>query len=75
MTYWHFITYNISGRIAWIAVFVFTGFYLGNLLFVKHHFALIIYLIIVIAILPGVIEFLRQHNRPDRTFGDTYRDR
>ena len=74
MTYRHFITYNISGGIAWIAAFVFGGFYFGNLLFVKKHFTLIIYLIIVISILPGVIEFLRQRHRPDRTYADTYRD-
>lgn len=74
MTYRHFITYNISGGIAWIAAFVFGGFYFGNLLFVKKHFTLIIYLIIVISILPGVMEFLRQRHRPDRTFADTYRD-
>lgn len=75
MTYRHFITYNILGGIAWIAAFVFGGFYFGNLLFVKKHFTLIIYLIIVISILPGVIEFLRQRHRPDRTLADTYRDR
>jgi membrane-associated protein len=75
MTYRHFITYNISGGMAWIAAFVFGGFYFGNLLFVKKHFTLIIYLIIVISILPGVMEFLRQRHRPDRTFADTYRDR
>lgn len=75
MTYRHFITYNISGGIAWIAAFVFGGFYFGHLLFVKKHFTLIIYLIIVISILPGVMEFLRQRHRPDRTFADTYRDR
>jgi membrane-associated protein len=75
MTYRHFITYNISGGVAWIAAFVFGGFYFGNLLFVKKHFTLMIYLIIVISILPGVMEFLRQRHRPDRTFADTYRDR
>jgi membrane-associated protein len=75
MTYRHFITYNISGGMAWIAAFVFGGFYFGNLLFVKKHFTLIIYLIIVISILPGVMEFLRQRHRPDRTFADTYHDR
>lgn len=75
MTYGHFITYNISGGVAWIAVFVFAGFYFGNLPFVKDRFTLIIYLIIAISILPGVIEFLRQHHRPDRAFGDSYHHR
>jgi membrane-associated protein len=62
MTYRKFVTYNISGGIAWIAVFVFGGFYFGNLPFVRHHFTLIIYMIVAISILPGVIEFLRQRS-------------
>ena len=60
MTYWKFISYNVIGGIAWIAICVFAGFYFGNLPFVKSNFSLVILAIIVISILPGVIEFLRQ---------------
>ncbi len=74
MTYRKFFTYNISGGIAWVALFLFGGFYFGNLPFVKHRFTLIIYLIIAISILPAVIEFLRQRHRPGRTYVDIYRD-
>ncbi|MBI3326019.1 MAG: DedA family protein [Nitrospinae bacterium] len=63
MTYWRFASYNILGGIAWITVFVFGGYYFGNLPMVKHNFTLVIFAIIFISILPGVIEFLHQHYR------------
>jgi len=61
MTYWHFISYNVIGGIAWIAAFVFAGFYFGNITMVKNNFTIVIFAIIIISILPGVIEFIRQH--------------
>lgn len=60
MTYWRFASYNICGGLAWIAVFVFGGYYFGTLPMVKENFTLVISAIIVISILPGIIEFLRQ---------------
>jgi membrane-associated protein len=66
MTYSHFVTYNIVGGIAWVALFVFGDFYFGNLPFVKQRFTLILYLIVSISILPGVIEFLRQRHQLGR---------
>ena len=60
MAYWHFISYNVIGGIAWIAICVFAGFFFGNLPFVKENFSLVIFAIIFISILPGIIEFARQ---------------
>ncbi len=60
MTYWRFISYNIVGGVAWIAVCLFAGFFFGNLRVVKENFSLVIFAIIFISILPGIIEFLRQ---------------
>ncbi|MCX6582063.1 MAG: DedA family protein [Candidatus Aminicenantes bacterium] len=59
MTYWKFISYNIIGGIGWVAIFIFGGYFFGNIPFVKQHFTIIIAAIIIISILPGVIEFLR----------------
>lgn len=64
MTYWRFISYNVSGGVVWIAVCVFAGYYFSNLPIVKQNFSLVILAIILISILPAVIEFLRQHYRP-----------
>ena len=59
MTYFRFISYNVIGGIVWIALFVFGGYYFGNLPMVKKNFTLVILAIVFISILPGIIEFLR----------------
>jgi membrane-associated protein len=64
MTYRHFIVYNISGGTAWVAIFIFGGYFFGNIPIVKQHFSLVIFAIIFISVLPGVIEFLRHRNEP-----------
>jgi membrane-associated protein len=63
MTYWKFISYNLIGGIAWIAICVFAGYYFGNLPFVKNNFSLVILAIVIISILPGVVEFVRHKCR------------
>ncbi len=60
MTYSKFIIYNILGAALWVALLVYSGFYFGNVEVVKNNFSLVIAAIIVISILPGLIEFLRQ---------------
>lgn len=59
MSYWRFISYNVVGGLAWVALFVYGGYYFGNLPMVKRNFTLVIFAIIFISVLPGVIEFLR----------------
>jgi membrane-associated protein len=63
MTYGRFIVYNVIGGIAWVVMFVFGGYFFGNIPFVKNNFSLVIFAIIFISILPGVIEFLRSRKR------------
>ncbi len=63
MSYWRFITYNVIGGISWVAIFVFGGYYFGNLPMVKENFTLVIFAIIFLSILPGLIEFLRHYRR------------
>jgi membrane-associated protein len=63
MSYSRFIVYNIVGGISWIAVFIFGGYYFGNLSIVKRNFTLVIFAIIFISILPGVIEYVRQRRQ------------
>jgi len=60
MTYLRFISYNIVGGIAWIAAFVYVGYFFGNLPMVKRNFTLVIMAIIFISVLPGIYEFIRQ---------------
>jgi membrane-associated protein len=60
MSYWRFIVYNFCGGIAWVAIFVFGGYFFGNLPVVKRNFTVVILVIILISIMPGIIEYLRQ---------------
>ncbi len=60
MSYWRFISYNIIGGITWPAIFIFGGYYFGNISFVKNNFSAVILAIIIISILPAIIEFFRQ---------------
>ncbi len=61
MTYWKFLSYNIIGGIIWVAIFVFGGYFFGNLPVIKKNFSIVIMVIILISILPGIIEYYRQH--------------
>lgn len=60
MRYGYFILYNITGGIAWIIFFVLGGYFFGELPIIKRNFTVVIMAIIIISVMPGVIEFLRQ---------------
>jgi membrane-associated protein len=64
MTYSHFITYNIIGGVAWIALFVFGGYFIGNVPIIKDNFSIVTVLIILISVTPMVFEFLRSRRAP-----------
>lgn len=65
MTYWRFIAYNVVGGIAWVAIFLFGGYFFGNLPLVKRNFTIVVLAIIFISILPALIEYLRQRRKKD----------
>ncbi len=60
MSYWRFISYNIIGGITWPAIFIFGGYYFGNINFVKNNFSAVIIAIIIISVIPAITEFLRE---------------
>jgi len=63
MNYFEFLTYNILGGILWVAIFVFGGYYFGNLPFVKNNFSLVIILIILLSLVPGIIEYFKHKKK------------
>lgn len=66
MTYGHFIAYNVIGGIVWVAIFIFGGYFFGNLRFVQENFTFVVLAIIIISVLPGVYEFAKDRFRPSR---------
>ena len=63
MTYWKFISYNVIGGVGWVAIFVFGGYFFGNIPVVKRNFTIVIFAIIFISILPGIIEYFRHKKK------------
>lgn len=63
MSYGKFISYNVIGGVSWISLFVFGGYFFGNIPLVKKNFSLVILAIIFISLLPGIIEFARQRKK------------
>lgn len=59
MRYGYFISYNVFGGITWTALFIFTGYFFGNLEFIKNNFSLVVIAIILISVLPMVFEYLK----------------
>jgi membrane-associated protein len=64
MRYGYFISYNIFGGIAWTALFIFGGYFFGNMEIVRNHFSLVVLVIILISVMPAVVEALRSHTKP-----------
>jgi membrane-associated protein len=63
MTYSKFILYNVVGGVVWVAIFVFGGYYFGNIPVVKNNFSIVIVAIIFLSVLPGVIEYIRHRKK------------
>lgn len=59
MHYKKFITFSIAGSFTWVALFVFMGYFFGNIPQIKHNFSLVIMAIIIISVMPIVIEFIK----------------
>jgi len=59
MNYFKFIVYNVVGGIAWVALFVYGGYFFGNLPVIRKNFSFVIMAFIVVSVLPAVWEFLR----------------
>jgi len=58
MTYPKFISYNVIGGMAWVGLFLFGGYFFGNLPFVQSNFSFVLMAIIFISVLPAIIEII-----------------
>lgn len=54
-----FGSYNVIGGFTWITVFLYAGYFFGNIPIVKSNFSLVVVMIIVLSIIPLIIEFIK----------------
>jgi membrane-associated protein len=56
MSYQRFLIYNFIGALLWVGIFLYAGYWFGNLPVVRKNFTLVILGILVISVLPIVYE-------------------
>lgn len=66
MSYPKFFMYNVTGGFLWVAIFVFAGYFFGNVPVIKNNFSLVILAIVILSVMPIVIEFWK-HRKSKKT--------
>lgn len=61
MKYPRFIVYNIIGALLWVGIFLYAGYFFGNIPSVRKNFTLLIMAILVISVLPIFYEAWKVH--------------
>lgn len=60
MHHGRFQVYNLIGGVAWVNLFIWTGYFFGNIPFIKNNFGLVTIAIIVVSMLPMLAMILKR---------------
>ena len=63
MNYVRFLSFNVVGGVIWVGLFIFSGFYFGQIKFVQENLTLIVIFIVLLSFLPPLIEFFKNKNK------------
>ena len=63
MHYPSFFFYNVVGATVWVFLFVWGGFFFGNLRVVEENFTLVILAIIVLSVIPAIVHAIQNRLR------------
>lgn len=59
MHYRKFVSFSIVGGFAWVALFVFAGYFFGNIPIIRDNFSIVIMGIIAISVFPGIFKLVK----------------
>jgi membrane-associated protein len=64
MNYFRFLSFNAIGGLAWVSLFLGSGYFFGNVPFIKANFHYVVVLIVLISAVPVVMEMVKskKHN-------------
>lgn len=63
MSYSQFGKYNMVGGILWVLLFLFAGYFFGQIEFIQKNFSTVVLAIILLSITPPILEFIKQRKR------------
>jgi membrane-associated protein len=66
MSYGRFLSFNVIGGVAWVVLLVGTGYFFGNIPFVRKNFSIAILVIILISTVPIAVEYFRHRKNKNR---------
>jgi membrane-associated protein len=69
MNYGKFFIFSAAGSVLWVSVYTLGGYFFGKVPAVKENFVLVIIAVVVIAVSPAVIEYIRQKTRTEKHSG------
>ncbi len=58
MSYRKFVVYNVIGGVAWVSLFVLSGYFFGGLEIVQQNMSLAIILIVIVSMVPTLLKML-----------------
>jgi membrane-associated protein len=66
MPYLRFLAYDVGGGVLWVGLFVWAGYFFGNIPAVRHNFTLVVLGIVAVSALPIALELLGAIRRKRR---------
>lgn len=67
MNYSRFWMFNLTGALTWVGLFLFGGYWFGNLPVIKRNFSLVIFGIIFVSVLPIAVEWIKARREQRQT--------
>ncbi|HET7461955.1 MAG TPA: DedA family protein [Longimicrobium sp.] len=66
MPYRRFLGFSFAGSLLWITLFLFGGYFFGNIPWVKQNFEVVVIAIVLVSVIPAVIEVVKARREKKR---------